>query len=109
MRSSKQQVLAFAESLERREIKKHRTALKTQIRKQDLFVPVDRMGELISLKQALELGLVRGNLAVLNRKANNSEMKAMKLPGQRGWFVLREWLEEFNNSWVRNQREKAHA
>ena len=103
----KEEILAIAQSMNAKPSRR-KTVVKSFSR-QDLFVPIDRMKDLILIKDAIKMGLLKGNLVVLNRKAAAGELKAIKIPGYRGWHMLIEWIEEYNNSWVRQQREKIRA
>lgn len=106
---SQANILAFAESLTKRRPMRRNPSQKPVIKKSDLYVPNERTHDLIPLKKALEVGLLRGSLAVLNRKASAGDMKAIKVPGDKSWQVLPEWIEEFNNGWARNYNEKNRA
>lgn len=105
---TKDAIVSFAKSLSSRPVKRRKTS-QEPIKRQDLFVPMDRMKDLMGFRKAIEDGLLHCSLQVLNRMAHDRKIKAVKVPGIKEWQVLPEWIEDFNNRWAKNYREKARA
>jgi hypothetical protein len=94
-----QQIIDFADNLERESYKRKRSTKSPRLQR-DLYVPLERMKDLLTFKEILEKKMAKGSIEFLNRKAITQEVKAIKMPGTKEWLALPEWIEEYNNSWV---------
>jgi len=100
MREARDHILQYADMLERKHMKRKVKVVIVAPTKADMHVTLSRMKDLMTVKEAVSIGLLLGNLASLNRRAAAMELKAIKIPGSREWHVLPEWIEEYNNRWA---------
>jgi hypothetical protein len=98
-----QNILDFVERLNKRQLPKTRAKI-LSYNKSDLYVPLDRTTDLKSLFEWKEEGKLHGPITILNDKARKKEFRAIKVPGKRGWQMLPEWVEEYNNGGLKLKR-----
>jgi hypothetical protein len=106
MSEAKKTILDFAHSLEMPRRGRKPTLKIAPSSARELRVPLNRMSDLMSLEAAIHRGMIRGQISYLNRKAKCGELKAIKIAGLRGWQVLPEWCEDYNNRWTSHRHDR---